>query len=390
MSLIRQKSTPSVSIGIFAWNEERAIKATIESLLQQSFFTRLRRRGWRCEVVCVANGCTDRTAALAAEIFAKRLDSAADCIEGRAENLVERGKVNAWNEFVHRLSAREAKFLFMMDADILIHRPDTLWLMLRALENDPEANIAVDRPCKDTEFKPRKTWRDAMSLAASRMTSAATGQLCGQLYCIRAEVARNIYLPKDLAACEDGFIKSVVCTDFLTRPAAAERIRIAAGAEHTFEAYTSLGAILKNQKRQIIGQTIVHVLVDQELPRLTIGERKQFAGTLRAREAADPGWLKRRLVEHLRQVHFFWRLYPGLLGQRFRRLSRLGWSKRVRYFPAAAAGWAAALISSFMAYRALKAGCTDYWPRAERTGFQPVISQNIAVGQLGAQGEQAH
>ena len=61
----------------------------------------------------------------------------------------------------------------------------------------------------------------------SEMTRAAHGQLCAQLYCIRAEVARNIYLPKDLAACEDGFIKALVCTDFLTHEVKPERVRLA-------------------------------------------------------------------------------------------------------------------------------------------------------------------
>ena len=62
------------------------------------------------------------------------------------------------------------------------------------------------------------------------MTGSASAQLCGQLYCIRAEVARNIYLPKDLCACDDGFIKALVCTDFLTQAAATLAAPSAIGA----------------------------------------------------------------------------------------------------------------------------------------------------------------
>lgn len=376
----RGRAPTYVSIAIFAWNEEREIATTLRSLLEQSLFARLLRRGCHSEVVCVANGCTDRTAAVAEEVFAqyRQRQGEANAVQARAENLVERGKVNAWNQFVHVLSAREAQFLFMMDADILIHRPETLWNMLRALEKDGDASIAVDRPCKDIEFRTRKTWRERMSLAASRMTLAAPGQLCGQLYCIRAKVARNILLPKELPACEDGFIKSVVCSDFLSHPPLPERIRVVQGAEHTFEAYVSPSAILKNQKRQIIGQTFVHLLVDKELPRLTSGQRRCLAQTLKAKEAADPSWLKRSLGEHLQSVRFFWRLYPGLLSRRFKLLKGMGVSERIRALPAATAASAMAMLCSFMAYRALRAGSTDYWPRAERQGIDRLNPRRFA------------
>jgi hypothetical protein len=254
----------------------------------------------------------------------------------------------------------------MLDADILIHQPETLWNMLRLLEADPEAHVAVDRPCKDIRSKGRQSFRDKLSLAAAQGTLAAEAQLCGQLYGIRAEVARGLYLPKDLAACEDGFIKALVCTDRLTHATWPGRIRVAADAEHTFEAYTSPAAILRNQKRQIIGQTIVHILVDHELKRLSISERQQLPDTLRRRDAADPFWLKRLIGEHLRRTRFCWRLHPGLLGLRFQRLRRLGPGGRIACLPAAVAGFCAALAASFMAWRSLRSGCTDYWPPAPR------------------------
>lgn len=372
-----------VSMGIFAWNEERVIVAALDSLFGQSFFEELRRRQARCEVLCVVNGCSDRTPLVASEIFERQrhLHPAAESFCARVVELKERGKVNAWNQFVHRLSAPGSEFLFMMDADILLHRADTLWNMLRTLEEDPQAAVAVDRPCKDIQFQSRRSWRGRLSLAASQMTQKAEGQLCGQLYCIRSGVARNIYLPRDLAACEDGFIKALVCTDFLAHEVWPLRIRLADEAEHTFEAYTTPGAIFRNQKRQVLGQTIVHILVDDFLKRLPSAERERLAETLRARDAADPAWLKRLISAHLERTRFFWRLYPGLPGQRFQRLRRLGWRERLRYLPAAAAGTGMVLLAGFMARRALKRGCTDYWPRAERAGLR-------AVGSAPAQGWQ--
>jgi glycosyltransferase involved in cell wall biosynthesis len=376
--------SPHVSIAIFAWNEEVAIQSTLESLFEQSLFGELRRRHLRCEVICVANGCTDNTPAVAGgflrEVMLRHPDR--EALTAKVANLVARGKVNAWNQFVHQFSARGARFLFMMDADILIHRKETLRNMLSALETEPESTVAVDVPRKDISFKQRLSIGERLSLAASSMTLAADGQLCGQLYCIRAQAARRIYLPKDLAACEDGLIKALVCTDFLSHDAWPSRIRLAPNAEHTFEAYTSPASILKNQKRQIMGQTIVHVLVDQYLQTLPAAERGDLAQFLRTKDVTDPSWLKRLIGDHLRRTRFFWRLHPGLLGNRFRHLSKLSAFHRVRCLPAALAGAGASLAASFLAYRSLKKGCTDYWPKAQRAGFQPRTGIGATSGEL--------
>ena len=363
-----QTTPPFVSIGIIAWNEEKGIGAMLESVFQQTLFAELARRGRHCEILCVTNGCTDRTPEVVAEIFARksREHPEAANFSCRVMDVSQRGKINSWNRFVHSFSARDAKYLFLMDADILIHPRETLWNMVNTLEKDREASISVDVPRKDISFKPHKTFWERMSLGASQMTGSASAQLCGQLYCIRAEVARNIYLPKDLCACDDGFIKALVCTDFLMHQVWPWRIVAAPDAAHTFEAYVTPAAILKNQKRQIIGQTIVHVLVDNYLKKLPVMQRMKLADALSEKEQSDPDWLKRLISEHLRHTRFWWRLYPGLLSHRFKRLAHLSPVKRIACLPAALAGFFVALVSSFMAYTSLKKGATDYWPRAER------------------------
>jgi Glycosyl transferase family 2 len=362
-----------MSIAIFAWNEEAAIVPLLRSLFRQTLFDELERRDATCEILCVLNGCTDRTAEVAREFLdvEEKWHPDHTTFSCRVVNLPERGKTKAWNQFVHHLSAREARFLFMMDADILIHEEETLRSMLLALEKDPGANVSTDRPRKDLEFKARRSFRRRFSLTATEATLSAPAQLCGQLYCIRAEVARNIYLPLNLAACEDGFIKAAVCTDFATHAVEPGRVKMAPRAEHTFEAYTSPAAIFKNQKRQIIGQTMVHLLMDCFMPTLTLARRQRLAETLQELESTDPQWLKRLLAEHLRRTRFFWKLYPGLLGHRVRRLARLTLLRRLLAFPYAAASLVVELGASFIAWRALKNGCTDYWPRAERTGLGP-------------------
>jgi hypothetical protein len=147
------------------------------------------------------------------------------------------------------------------------------------------------------------------------------------------------------------------------------RICLAPQAEHTFEAYTSPAAILRNQKRQVIGQTVVHLLVDKNLRQLPGFQRRQLAQTLRTRDVTDPDWLKRLISSHLQRTRWFWRLYPGLFGYRLARLRGLNPLKRMVCLPAACASCCATLLASLLAYRALKSGSIDYWPKARRLGF---------------------
>jgi glycosyltransferase involved in cell wall biosynthesis len=383
-------STPAklpfcASIGIFAWNEEEAIATTLESLLQQSFFVNLNARGQRCEVVCVLNGCTDNTATVAAEVLARqsREHRAAEAFSGRVVHLSERGKMNAWNQFVHHISAPEVRVLIMMDADIVIHRPDTVWNMFTVLEQDPQAAVAVDQPRKGLVSQRRQTLRHFISSGMTQMTQAAEAQLCGQLYAMRGSCARQIHLPRDLGACEDGFLKVMVCTDLLTQPVNPSRIRLAPDAEHTFEAYTSPGAILKNQKRQIIGQTIVHLLVDRHLNKMPLEQRREMARSLRDRDRQDPDWLKRLVADHLQQVRFFWRLYPNLLAQHFRRLGKVRGLSKVGCLPAALAGFLTGLIAGYWAFRSMKRGVINYWPKPRRLGLEPLgrsVAANAPAG----------
>jgi len=276
--------------------------------------------------------------------------------------LREKGKINAWNRFVHEFSAKSAQYLFLADADIVLHAPGTLWNMYCALENDSKASIATDRPIKDVALCRRKGLLTWISLGASRMTQAADAQLCGQLYCIKATVARNIYLPADLAACEDGFIKSLACTYFLTRPLSANRVIMAPAASHVFEAYRSPRQILNNQKRQMIGQTIVHLLVDRHLRELPLEQKLNLAETLRARDATDPDWLKRIIADHMNSIRFPWQLIPGIVAFRFHALSKLKPLARLFHLPIAIGGFLLSMIACVRAFRALRSGSFNYWP----------------------------
>ena len=122
----------ALSIGIMAWNEEASIVPMLASLFGQSLFAHLAARGECCEIICLANGCTDRTVAVATEIFARmaREHPARHGWRARVADIATPGRNNAWNRFVHEFSAREARYLCLMDADIVFNRPETLELVL--------------------------------------------------------------------------------------------------------------------------------------------------------------------------------------------------------------------------------------------------------------------
>lgn len=376
-----QTKPPRISIAVRAWNEEAVIRRTLESLFAQSLFKELGARGECCEVLCIPNGCTDRTAEIAAAVFAEQAQShpSAGAFTASVRDMREAGRNHTWNAFVHALSAPAAEFLFLMDSDILFNRRETLFNMYRALLENADAQIASDQPIKDVSLKSQKSWRDRISLATSEMNGATQGQMTGQLYCIRAGVARRLYLPKELGI-DDGFIKAIVCTDFFSNKLNPRRIVVAEDASHVYEAYTSTGELLKNQKRQMIGQTIVHVLVEY-LKTLPPPQQTNLAGTLRHQEEASPGWVGWLVAEHLQRVRFFWRLFPDAASFRFKRWWRMRGMKRLTHLPATLVGFAMTMIACAQAYQHFKRGKMHFWPKASRENIRDVPAEKHGLAQ---------
>lgn len=364
-----------VSVGIIAWNEEEAIEAALLSLWQQTLFKEISRRGLRAEIICLANGCSDRTAELARDFFESvENDPQSSAVCCRVVEVAERGKNHSWNLYVHRYSATSAACLFFMDADIVIHEQDALWKMYCTLEDSPSASVSVDAPIKDIAFKSRPSPLERISLTASGLTRTVPAQVSGQLYCIRTPIARRIFLPKDLAACEDGFIKALVCTDFLTSRMCPDRVVLVEDAAHVFESYRHPLDVLRNQKRQMIGQTIVHILIDKHLKNLPLADRLNMAAVVRMKETSDRDWLKRLIAQHLRDIKYFWRLFPNLLRFRFERWCALPMAKRITHFPSLIAGYFLTLVASRMAYNALKRGSINYWPDTRSPGLKQLVT----------------
>jgi glycosyltransferase involved in cell wall biosynthesis len=355
------------SLGIMAWNEADCIRQGLESLFKQSVFAQLAARNLQCEILCLPNGCTDDTAEIARQVFREMEQSHpyASAIRARVIEIATPGRNNAWNQFVHEFSAAEAQFLYLMDADILFQDTDTIYSLYTALERDPRAGVASGRQVKEIELKARKSLRDRLSIATSEMTGTIAGRFTGQLYCMRATVARNLYVPRDLLANDDGFFKAAICTNFFTEPLDPSRIVTAPNAAHVYEAYLSPREVMNNQKRQMIGQTTVFLLVEH-LKSLPLEERKDLANTLRRNEREDPEWLKKIIGRHMQQARVFWQLFPGVLTFRFKRLWKMKGVRKVTHFPAAAVGFGVTMIACARAHRFLNKGENYYWPKASR------------------------
>jgi len=367
MTLLQNPLPITLSIGIMAWNEEASIVPMLASLFEQTIFAHLALRGECCEVICLANGCTDQTVAIATGIFAKmQRDHPARCgMSARVEDISTPGRNNAWNRFVHEFSAREARFLCLMDADIDFNRPDTLQLVLSELERNPRLGGASDTPVKNIALKTQRSWRERLSLATSDLTGTIEGRLNGMLYCLRTDIARNLYLPRDVLANDDGFFKAAICTDFFRAPLDPGKVVSVRAATHLYEPYLTLRDVLNNQKRQMIGQATVHVIIEYLLT-LPESDRAQLAATLRRLEARDPDWLKKLINAHVARTRWFWRLFPGILGFRWRRLAQLHGVQRVTHLPATVAGFGVTLIACWQAARFLRRGVSNYWPKVAR------------------------
>ncbi len=254
----------NISIGILAHNEEQRIGRTLEELLGQSVLQAcFADAGNRVEVVCVVNGSTDSTAEVARAAF-----SDAKCgqyVDLRVVEVRQKGKVNAWNEYVHRISCPDADFLVFMDADIRFSAGDVLEQLVEALNADTSAWASVSSPIKHLASKPRKNLFDRLSLLHSRSGGLSKSWICGQLYCMRTAIARRIVLPRGLLV-EDGFLSLMLTSDlfswdpFEPRQDSAARVIHPPRASHVFEAYTRLGDLLRQGRRQAAAHAINLIL----------------------------------------------------------------------------------------------------------------------------------
>ena len=295
-----EKLTPFLSIGVLAHNEEGLIKKTLKSLFTQDVFHKI-----ATELIVVANGCTDATATVANRTLEDHSAVWAKSGSARVEVVPIAGKANAWNKFVHNLSSPSATMLILMDADILFLDMRTISSMVETLHHNPQAVVCVDRPVKDIEINPRRTFFQHLLVAATPQIDPSDAPLCGQLYCAVSTELRAIDLPAQLPG-EDGFLRALLLTHGFTRPEDKRRIILDATAVHRFTSVASLSDLFKHEK-WIISCAIIDMFLFERFWRECTANRSAMA-VMRQWQEVDPDWLSQFIQREVKERG--WRLLP--------------------------------------------------------------------------------
>lgn len=320
-----------ISIGIFAYNEEPRIGATLASLREQDLFDPAQQPGTDLEIVVLPNGCRDRTAEVATDGVRTHF-TGLPRVAARVENLAEPGKSRTWNTYVHRLADPAADLLILMDGDIRLVGASTLRNLVRALVEHPEATASVDVILKDIAFKADLTAREKMSLAASELTRSGPPKLAGSLYAARGAVLRGIWMPVGLLV-EDGFLKAMLCTDNFTKPDQPHRLVRADDAAHVFEAVTDTRILFKHEVRLLVGSAVNFILFEHlmEQVRATGRDAGALVGEWNERE---PDWMP-KLVDTKLKARGWWLAPTGFVLLPLKQLGHLPAAKKLRRLPAA-------------------------------------------------------
>lgn len=326
----------TISIGILAYNEEKGIAQTIESVLGQNLQRSEHDQAQpeiRAELVVVPNGCKDRTAQVAQDAISKLDASNPDFYNARVCDLKQPGKENAWNTFVNELSDKDADILVFMDADVRLAHDRVIHTLIRTLKAHPECVIAGGNPIKHVEHKDKLSTSDRLSVGATSLRKGMKGIFAGCLYCGYSDFMRQMYLPGVLMG-EDAFVRAMTVTRGFTQPDDANLIVHAPDARVIFEAYTDPREILRNKTRRVLGLSINAILYTklwaEAKPDSPAGE------LMRQWQQQDPTW-SNRLVAETFESRGFWAVPRQFIYKQFFQLKHHSWPGRLKLLPVAIA-----------------------------------------------------
>ncbi|MFP8833732.1 glycosyltransferase [Hydrogenophaga sp. XSHU_21] len=282
-----------VDIGLFAHNEAANIEKTLTGFLNQVV------GDLDVRLVVLANGCKDSTAEVA-EAFSMSEAAQSAQIRITIEELELGGKSRTWNQFVHSLSRENADVLIFSDADIELTEPDTLRKLVDGLAADSALYAFNSHPIKDIVYRPENlTWLDKLIARSSETLNDWKTAICGQLYCMPAQRAREFFMPIGLAV-EDGFLRAMILTDNMVTEENMKRIN---GGEvfHVFNSERSINSLIKHQTRIVIGSA-VNAAIFARLRSLPEQERHREL----VRAAKDEAWLSSTIKTQLPRWPFGW------------------------------------------------------------------------------------
>jgi hypothetical protein len=285
-----------VDVAVFAHQEESTVPNAIGDLARQSV---LRDPAIDLRIWILPNGCRDRTAE-AARNAVERLPPD-DAARFTVLDLPKPGKSRTINAFMHEISRPEADIFICMDADVRLVEQTTLSDMVSALATRPQLRIFTGRPVKDiVHHKVRTGPVERLIAAGSEQLTDYRTSLAGGLYAIRAEAARRVHLPIGLPV-EDGFLRAMVVTDFLSGPEHLERIDGDPRVFFIYESIRTIPALIRHQTRIVVGSAI-NAMLFARIRRLT--RTSAEAEDLLREAARDETWLSAALKEDLPRAPF--------------------------------------------------------------------------------------
>jgi hypothetical protein len=285
-----------VDLAVLAHQEEKTIAEAIGDLSRQDI---LSDPAVDIRIWLLANGCRDRTAEAARAAVGRLAPGLSDRFT--VLDLPQPGKSRTVGAFIQTISRPEAQMFVFLDADCRLIEVDTISRMVAALATRPELQVFTGRPVKDIVYHARKLgFVERLIAAGAEQLSDYRKSIAGGLYCIRAEVARRIHLPVGLPV-EDGFVRAMVLTDFLSEPEHFERIDGDPGVFFIYESIRTIPALVKHQTRIVVGSAINTTLYGR-IRRLAPTSRE--AQQMLRDAAQDDGWLARVLKEELPRAPF--------------------------------------------------------------------------------------
>ena len=277
---IETPARPRVTIGVFAHDEEANIASAIGQLASMDV------SAYEATVFVLANGCTDRTVALAKELVAG-LDAPAN-VEFRVLDLPIGDKSTTWNVYVDEALALGAEMLVFCDCDIDFGDATTVRKLIELLEATPHANASSSFPVKD--LTADATWFAKLAGRGPATYDSKTA-IAGHLYCLRARFAQRFRLPAGMP-CEDGFVRALVVTDLFTRQDDVTRIAAHDAVAQRFEPVRTIREWHRHERRIIVGTTINYFLFSILWARVGKDATDADAGAvLRSLESGPSGWL---------------------------------------------------------------------------------------------------
>lgn len=347
-----------LSIGMLAHNEERVIEQTLTSLFNQSIFRKSTQDELgisSLQIVCIPNGCSDETEAVVSQFFDQH-QSDADCLALELKPSRAAGKARAWNAFVHEFSSPDAKYLVLVDADILFASETVIEKLVRCLETDPVAIVATDYPVKAVKMKEKLSMKDRFSLSSSAQ-AIQDGTITGQLYCSRSSELRKIWMPLAIPV-EDGFLAAMIKTNGFTEPPRSDVIVRVPDAVHYYDSHETLIGFLRHERRIIVGSVINAWLFE----RFWKANFKEHAGKfVREENERNPAWLD-EYVKSSRPEGAFWLVPSHFMFKRLSPLKLLPIRQQLGRAPVACASTMLGLIACGLANVTLRRpDATRYW-----------------------------